>query len=180
MPKTIEEYQASIIASKKMLEENGPFLSKGLTKSLENDIASSQKRIEEMLANLVRLPNGDVVNIGDTVYSFVLPVDKVDNGESVGFKVYARTVQGTKREDGRGYITLQVAQKKFERLSWYEAERFFASSEEAHQGALDSLEAQAQKAYAEYERLTKLVTHVADMEPKFVDLTKSVPTSEES
>ena len=108
MAKTIAELKEGIAGKVAVLQGTAAkYLSKTVKGNLEREIESDTKRIAEILANQVRLGDGVIAEEGMAVFGrYVLPMVATDGereGEVVDYRLYARTIKGTKRAaDGTG------------------------------------------------------------------------------
>jgi len=95
-------------------------------------------------------------------------------GKVVGFTLYARTIKGTKKAaDGTGYITFQTSGKKFERLNWYDARRFFVNKDDATMEIVEALEAKRTEAEMTLATMNEVISFVENTRPTIVDLADS-------
>ncbi len=175
MAKTIEELRAGIKGKEGVLSSAAAkYLSKTVKGNLEREIESDTKRIAEILANQVRLGDGTIAEEGMAVYGrYGLPTMDA-SGNVQGFTLYARTIKGTKKAaDGTGYVTFQGSSKKFERLNWYQAERFFERQIDAIKEITQSLKAKRTDAEQVLATMDEIISFVNQSEPNTIDLVES-------
>ena len=178
MAKTIDELEAGIRARQSILESAAAaYFGKTETSALERAIESDKKRITEIIESQVRLGDGTFVSQGMEVWGYYLP--KVDvKGNVVDFKLYRRTVEETKKDtQGRGHLAFTKAEKKFQRLSWYDAERFFASADEAQLAQREAVEKQRVEAEKILAVADTLIRHIDSADPEVVDFVEETVTA---
>jgi hypothetical protein len=172
MAKTIVDLQEEIVGKQEVLRSfAGSVLSKSVKGMLEREIDSLKKRIAEILANQVKLGDGSFAQQGQTVFGFVLPMIDQTTGEVVNYALHRRTVQDTKKDtQGIGYVTFQRAEKKFQRLSWYEADRFYSEATDAQQAIVNTLERQREEAQRVLATVGEVVSFVEAHDPTIIDM----------
>jgi hypothetical protein len=171
MAKTIEDLQLEIDGKVEALDSPlSRYFSKTVKGNMEREITSLKKRIQEILENQVRLGDGSLASEDMTVFGFKLP--QLDpNGNVAGYALYARTIQGTKKDlAGRGYVTFQKASKKFERLTWYEAERFYQKISDAQVAIVADLDLERRRAQRILADADEILSFVETHEPPIIDL----------
>ncbi len=179
MAKTVAELEQEIKGRQDILSSvAAQFLSKTVKSSLEREIESDRKRIAEILANQVMLGDGWYAQEGQTVFGYRLPQIGPD-GSVVSYALYARTVQACKKDmAGFGYISFQKAEKKFQRLTWYEASRFFVERDDAKLAIVEELEKLRNAAQRVLAQSDELLSFVGVHEPQIIDLADDEEFSE--
>ena len=171
MAKTVADLEQEIKGRRDILSSAAAqFLSKTVKSSLEREIESDRKRIAEILANQVKLGDGTFAKEGQTIFGYRLPQIGPD-GSVVSYALYARTVQACKKDmAGIGYVSFQKAEKKFQRLTWYEASRFFVDRDDAKLAIVEKLEKAREEAQRVLAQSDELLSFVDAHDPTIVDL----------